>query len=82
MIHVRIEDMNTNEVIYDREVSMVIMQAAAENRIRSIRHASEGASLNDVLNCVEAARGEASKSSDLLLKALGEAFSDDDESGE
>lgn len=82
MLQVTIKDTKTNEVIYDEQVSMVLMQAAEENGIRSIRHTSEDASLNDVLSCIKAARGEASKSSDLLLKALGEAFSDDDESGE
>lgn len=77
MLQVTIKDTKTNEVIYDGEVSMVIMQAAEKDGIRAIRHTTEDASLNDVLNCVKSAVDEASEAKHLVLKAFGQAIGDD-----
>lgn len=74
MLQVTIKDIKTNEVIYDEQVSMVIMQAAEKNGIRSIRHTSEDASLNDVLNCIETARKAVSDAKGSLSKAFEQAI--------
>ena len=70
MLQVTIKDIKTNEVIYDEQVSMVIMQAAEKDGTRDLRHTTEDASLSDVLGCVKTARKAASDAGDLLSKAL------------
>lgn len=77
MLQVTIKDTKTNEVIYDGEVSMVIMQAAEKNGIRAIRHKTEEASLSDVMNCVKSAVEEATEAKHLLSKVLSCAIVDD-----
>lgn len=73
MLQVTIKDIKTNEVIYDEQVSMVIMQAVEKDRVRSIRHMSEDASLSDVLNCIKTARNAVSDAKGSLLKAFEQA---------
>lgn len=53
---------------------MVIMQAAEENGIRVIRHMSEDANFDDVLNCSIAANKAALKTKNLLSKAFEQAI--------
>lgn len=77
MLQVTIKDTKTNEVIYDGEVSMVIMQAAEKDGIRTIRHTTKDASLDDVLGCIITVRKAASDAGDLLSKALSCAIGDD-----
>ena len=77
MLQVTIKDINTNEVIYDGEVSMVIMQAAEKGGIRAIRHMSEDAGLSDILSCFKAARKASDEANDVLSKALRCAIVDD-----
>lgn len=77
MLQVTIKDTKTNEVIYDGEVSMVIMQAAEKDGIRAIRHVTKDASLNDVLGCIKTAGKAVSDAKDFLSKALSCAIGDD-----
>lgn len=77
MLQVTIKDTKTNEVIYDGEVSTVIMQAAEKDGIRAIRHATNDASLNDVLGCIKTAGKTMSDARDFLSKALSCAIGDD-----
>ena len=76
MLQVTIKDIKTNEVIYDEQVSMVIMQAAENVGIRAIRHATEDASISDVMNCIETARKAVSDAKNLLSKAFEQAIGD------
>lgn len=77
MLQITIKDAKTNEVIYDGEVSMVIMQAAEKGGIRVIRHTSEDAGLSDILSCLKAARKASDEANDVLSKALSFAIGDD-----
>ena len=77
MLQVTIKDTKTNEVIYDGEVSMVIMQAAEEGGIRAIRYTTEDADISDILSCLKAARKASNEANDLLSKAFEQAIGDD-----
>ena len=77
MLQVTIKDIKTNEVIYDGEVSMVLMQAAEKGGIRAIRHTTEDADLTDILSCIKAVIEEATKAKHLMSKALSFAIGDD-----
>ena len=77
MLQVTIKDTKTNEVIYDGEVSMVIMQAVEKDGIRAIRHTTEDADLSDILSCFKAARKASNEANEILSKALSFAIDDD-----
>lgn len=70
MLHITIKDTNTNEVVYDSEVSMVIMQAAEKDGIRAIRHRTEDASVGDTVGCVKSAIDEAVEAKQILLSVF------------
>ena len=74
MLQVTIKDIKTNEVIYDEQVSMVIMQAAENDGIRAIRHTTEDASISDILSCVKSARKASDEANDVLSKAFEQAI--------
>lgn len=74
MLHITIKDLNTNEVIYDEQVSFIVMQAAEKDGTRSIRHKTEDASVNDIMGCINAVRKEATEVLELLAKAVDEAL--------
>lgn len=74
MLQVTIKDNKTNEVIYDGQVSMVIMQAAEKDGTRSIRHNTEDASIRDVINCVKAVVQEAAEVKQILSEAFVQAI--------
>lgn len=72
MLQVTIKDIKTNEVIYDEQVSMVIMQAAEKNGVRAIRHMTKDAGISDMLSCIQTARKEVLESRNILLKGLSQ----------
>lgn len=77
MLQVTIKDTKTNEVIYDEQVSMVIMQAAEKDGTRDIRHTTKDASISDILSCFKAARKASDAANAVLSKALSFAIGDD-----
>ena len=72
MLQVTIKDIKTNEVIYDEQVSMVIMQAAEKDGVRAIRHMTKDAGISDMLSCVQTAGKEVLRTRDILLKGLSQ----------
>ena len=74
MLQITIKDTNTSEVIYDSEVSMVIMQAAEKDGIRAIRHKTDDASVGDTVRCVKSAIDEATEAKQLLLNVFEQAI--------
>lgn len=74
MLQITIKDAKSNEVIYDEQVSYVIMQAAEKDGIRSIRHKTEDASSKAIMGCINAVRTEATEILELLAKAVDEAI--------
>ena len=80
MLHITIKDLKTDEVIYDNQVSMVIMQASENGcMVRKIRHTTEDAVMEDVLGCVDAAVKEAAEAKSIMLHALGSAIMEVDD---
>lgn len=74
MLQVTIKDIKTNEVIYDEQVCMIIMQAIEEKGVRSLRQTSEEADLSDVVACFEAVRQASVDANNVLLKSLNYAM--------
>lgn len=74
MLHITIQDNNTNEVIYDGDVSMIIMQGVEKNGIRSIKHRTEDAGVGDMIRCVKSAIDEAAEAKQILLNVLEQAI--------
>lgn len=74
MLHITIKDNNTNEVIYDGQVSMVILNATEKDGVRTIRHKTEDASIGDVIKCVKSVVQEAAEVKQLLSEAFIQAI--------
>ena len=74
MLQVSIKDTNTNEVIYDNEVSAIIMQAVENDDIRSIQNFTADASVTDIIRCIEATKKAVSAASRSLTKAIDAAI--------
>lgn len=74
MLHVSIKDTKTNEVIYDEEVSMLIMVASEKECIRTIRHMTDDADTPDIMCCIKALTKAASESKDALSQAFERAL--------
>lgn len=74
MLHVSIKDTKTNEVIYDEEVSLLIMLASEKDFIRTIRHMTDDASALDVVCLTEALTREASNVEVIHSQAFDQAL--------
>lgn len=74
MLQITIKDTKSNEVIYDEQVSFIVMQAAEGDGTRSIRHKTEDASANDIMGCINAVRKEAAEILELLANTVDEAL--------
>lgn len=74
MLHVSIKDTKTNEVIYDEEVSILIMLASEKDRIRTIRHMTDDAGVPDVVCLTEALTREASNVEVILSQVFDQAL--------
>lgn len=74
MLHVSIKDVKTNEVIYDEEVSMLIMQASEKDGIRTIRHTTEDADIPDIMCCMKALTEAASETKNILSQVFEQVF--------
>lgn len=75
MLHVSIKDTKTNEVIYDEEVSMLIMLASEKDSIRTIRHMTDDADIPEIMCLTKALTKAASDAKDLLSQAFKQALS-------
>jgi len=69
MLHVSIKDTKTNEVIYDEEVSMLIMLATEKDSIRTIRHTTEDADITEIM-CLTKALTKEAKEAKVLLQVI------------
>lgn len=74
MLHVSIKDTKTNEVIYDEEVSMLIMLASEKDSIRTIRHTTDDAGITEIVCLTEALTREAMEAKVIFSQAFGQAL--------
>lgn len=70
MLHVKIKDTKTNEVVFDREVCTIAVQAVDREKTSRLRHTSEDAEPFDVFLCVRAVIQEASEAKKIISDAL------------
>lgn len=80
MLHVSIKNTKTNEVIYDEEVSILIMLAAEKDSIRVIRDMTEDVDIPDIMCLTKALTKEANEARGLLSQAFEQTLglTDDD----
>lgn len=74
MLRITIKDLDKGELIYDNDVSMVIMQAVEKDGIRAIRHKTEDASVSDTFRCVKSAVDEAAEAKQILFNVFAESI--------
>lgn len=74
MLQVSIKDTKTNEVIYDEEVSMIIMLASEKDSIRAIRHVTDDADIPEVMCLTKALTREATEAKNILSQAFKQAL--------
>lgn len=74
MLHVSIKDTKTNEVIYDEEVSMLIMVASEKDSIRTIRHMTDDADISDIMCCIKALTKATSEAKNILSQTFEQAL--------
>lgn len=74
MLQVTIKDNNTNEVIYDGQVSVINMHATEEDEVRSVWHISNEASLFDMLNCIEAVKKASQDLTNIVAKSINQTI--------
>lgn len=83
MLQVTIQDTVTNEVIYDREVSVIALQAVDRTNLIVLRHMTDDSEPGDVLRCLNATLRAAEESKNLLTnavnKVLGGVYTDEDD---
>ena len=86
MLHVTIKNTETNEIIYDREVSVIAMQVVDGESGASIRHMAGDADLKDLLACIKIMQKAAIEGrkllSETLTEVLGKVNLDDDDDPE
>ena len=70
MLHVTIKDTKTNEVVYDNQVTMSIMQAAEKDRVIALSRISNDASLNDIFSCLKVLNEATDNANEMLSGAL------------
>lgn len=78
MLHVTIKDTEKNEVIFDREVKVIALQAVDESKTSRIRFAIEDVELTDLLLCARTIIKEATEAKKLLSEAITQAVSEAD----
>ena len=70
MLQVTIKDTKTNEVIFDDEVSTVVMQAVGREKTSRIKHTSEDAEPFEVFLCTRALIQEAEEAKKICSGTL------------
>lgn len=70
MLQITIKDTKSNEVLYDDQVSVILMQAAEKDGVRSIRYITNDSSLTDLMNCVEATKNAVTEAKTVLRKVF------------
>lgn len=79
MLQITIQDNNTNEVIYDREVTAIALQAVDREKVTRLKRVTEDAEPDDVILLIEAMSRTSAEVKKYLAHAVEKALDKGDD---